>query len=92
MHLYAWVVKKIMESPASRRLSRPDVAANPSLYTLVALSNVLHVEVTELIPTGAPDVSRRGAGRCGRVGDQVEVLPAAVKVHAGGSIYGETPC
>ncbi|MFT4259348.1 helix-turn-helix transcriptional regulator [Microbacterium sp.] len=38
-------------------LSRPDVAANPSLYTLVALSNVLHVEVTELIPRGAPDVS-----------------------------------
>lgn len=38
-------------------LSRPDVAANPSLYTLVALSNVLRVEVTDLIPRGAPDVS-----------------------------------
>lgn len=38
-------------------LSRPDVVANPSLYTLVALSNVLEVDVTELIPPGAPDVS-----------------------------------
>lgn len=38
-------------------LSRPDVAANPSLYTLVSLSNVLHIDVTELIPPGAPDVS-----------------------------------
>lgn len=38
-------------------LSRPDVAANPSLYTLVALSNVLRVDVAELIPRGAPDVS-----------------------------------
>ncbi|WP_373459517.1 helix-turn-helix transcriptional regulator [Microbacterium sp. SORGH_AS_0862] len=38
-------------------LSRPDVAANPSLYTLAALSSVLRVEVTELIPGQAPDVS-----------------------------------
>ena len=38
-------------------LSRPEVAANPSLYTLVALSNVLRVEVQELLPKGAPDVS-----------------------------------
>lgn len=38
-------------------LSRPEVSANPSLLTLVALSNVLHVEVTALIPSGAPDVS-----------------------------------
>lgn len=37
--------------------SRPEVAANPSLYTLVALSNVLSLDVTELIPRGAPDVS-----------------------------------
>lgn len=38
-------------------LSRPDVAANPTLYTLIALSNVLHIEVTELIPPSPPDVS-----------------------------------
>lgn len=38
-------------------LSRPEVSANPTLYTLVALSNVLHIDVTELIPKDAPDVS-----------------------------------
>jgi transcriptional regulator with XRE-family HTH domain len=38
-------------------LSRPEVPANPSLYTLVALSNVLRIDVTQLIPSGAPDVS-----------------------------------
>lgn len=38
-------------------LSRPDVAANPSLYTLVALSSVLRIDVNALIPRGAPDIS-----------------------------------
>lgn len=38
-------------------LSRPDVAANPSLYTLVALGNVLRVDLARILPSGAPDVS-----------------------------------
>lgn len=31
--------------------SRPDVAANPSLYTLACLARVLDVDISELLPT-----------------------------------------
>ncbi len=38
-------------------LSRPGVSANPTLLTLVALSNVLQVSVSDRLPERAPDVS-----------------------------------
>lgn len=40
--------------------SKPGTPANPNLRTLVALSQVLETDLTQLLPPGAPDIT---AGR-----------------------------
>ncbi|MEN2738919.1 helix-turn-helix transcriptional regulator [Microbacterium sp. X-17] len=50
-------ITRVTYGQLEKGLSKADAIANPSLATLVALSNVLHVDVTELIPKGAPDIS-----------------------------------
>jgi transcriptional regulator with XRE-family HTH domain len=40
-------------------LGSRDRSANPSLLTLVAIAQVLKVEVSELMASGAPDVTTR---------------------------------
>lgn len=45
-------------SQLEKGLTRPEVPANPTLYTLVSLGQVLGVNVHDLIPRDAPDVSR----------------------------------
>ncbi|GAA0490191.1 MULTISPECIES: helix-turn-helix domain-containing protein [Microbacterium] len=39
--------------------SRPDSAANPRLMTLLAVAQVLDVELTVLLPQHAPDIRAR---------------------------------
>lgn len=39
--------------------SRPGAPINPTLRALLALSQVLEVEVTKLLPTGVPDLRLR---------------------------------
>jgi transcriptional regulator with XRE-family HTH domain len=40
-------------------LSSRNVPANPSLITLVALAQVLKIDVSELLPSGAPDITTK---------------------------------
>jgi len=42
-----------------RGLGAVDRPANPSLLTLMAVAQVLKVDVSELLPNGAPDVTTR---------------------------------
>ncbi|MCG7413468.1 MULTISPECIES: helix-turn-helix domain-containing protein [Microbacterium] len=39
--------------------SRPDSAANPRLMTLLAIAQVLDVELSDLLPPRAPDLTLR---------------------------------
>ena len=39
--------------------SRPDTAANPRLMTLLAVAQVLDVELATLLPQHAPDIRAR---------------------------------
>jgi len=45
-------------SQLEKGLTRPEVPANPTLYTLVSLSQALGMSVHDLVPKSAPDVSR----------------------------------
>ncbi|SJN36938.1 hypothetical protein FM104_09400 [Microbacterium esteraromaticum] len=38
-------------------LTRPDVAANPTLFTLIALCQVLGVSLHDIVPEDAPEVA-----------------------------------
>lgn len=38
-------------------LSRPDMPANPSLISILAIAQVLGVEVGDLLPPGSPDLT-----------------------------------
>lgn len=40
-------------------LSRPDLAANPSLRSLLAIAQVLETSLPDLLPPGAPDLTAR---------------------------------
>lgn len=48
-------------SQLEKGLTRPKVAANPTLFTLVSLSQALGLSVHDLVPDKAPDVSRWSA-------------------------------
>jgi DNA-binding phage protein len=39
--------------------SRPDSAANPRLMTLLAIAQVLDIELNELLPPRTPDLTLR---------------------------------
>ncbi|MFV0433028.1 MAG: helix-turn-helix domain-containing protein [Leucobacter sp.] len=45
-------------SQLEKGLTRPGVAANPTIYTLVSLSQTLGLTLADLIPDEVPDVSR----------------------------------
>lgn len=56
---YRSQVSRFTYQKYERGFSRPGQPANPTLKSLVAMAQVLGVELTELVPSAAPDFTAR---------------------------------